>query len=214
MQTERPLFTEEEIKTALAAILHRNSPKWMKMSRAILKNREDAEDVLSEAVYRMLRRGLSFPSQDHMQLYVGRIVRNTALEFYSFKKRKKRQYAQILESIITKSAEEQAEAFRPDFIMEEEERYSENENRLTLLRRGLQELPAHQYEAIRLVAFSNSGSTFRDAETVSGIPRATLRYRYMLGMKALRKYMERDEKKNQLRVNGDSYDKECGDRPI
>jgi len=213
MQTERPLFTEEELRTALASILHRNSPKWVMLGRAILKNREDAEDVLSEAVYRMLRRGLSFPSQKHMLLYMGRVVRNTALEFYSLKKRKRRQYAQILENIITKSAEEQAEAFRPDLIMEEEECYYENENRLTLLRRGIQELPANQYEAIRLIAFGNDGSTFRDAETASGIPRATLRYRYMLGMKALRKYMAREGTKPPLRVNDDSYDKGCADRP-
>ena len=214
MQTERLLFTEEELKTALASILHRNSPKWVRLGKAVLKNREDAEDVLSEAVHRMLRRGLSFPSQEKMQLYMGRVVRNTAMEFYSLKKRKKRQYTQILENIITKSAEEQAEAFRPDFIMEEEEFYYENENRLTLLRRGLQELPANQYEAIRLIAFSNNGSTFRDAETESGIPRATLRYRYMLGMKALRKYMEREGIKRPHRVNDDSYGKGCEDRPV
>jgi len=214
MQTERPLFTEEELRTALASILHRNSRKWVMLGRAILKNREDAEDVLSEAVHRMLRRGLSFPSQKHMQLYMGRVVRNTALEFYSLKKRKRRQYACVLENIITKSAEEQAEAFRPDLIMEEEECYYENENQLALLRRGLQELPANQYEAIRLIAFGKNGSTFRDAEIVSGIPRATLRYRYMLGMKALRKYMTREGAKPPLRINDDSYDKGCADRPI
>ena len=207
------IFNEVELKTALAAILHRNSPKWMKISRAILKNREDAEDVISEAVRRILRRDRSFPSHEHIRKYMGRVVNNTALELYNRRKRERRQYTQILENIMTKSAEEQADALRPDFIMEEEERYAEQEGRMTLLRRGLEELPAHQYEAIRLIAFSNNGSTFREAESASGIPRATLRYRYMQGMRALRKYMARERKKHPILTKYDSYDREFEDRP-
>jgi len=130
-----------------------------------------------------------------MQKYMGRVVGNTALEFYNRRKRERRLYVQIRENNVTNSAEEQAEVFRPDFIMEEEERYSEHEDRLTLLRRGLEELPAHQYEAIRLIAYSNNGMTLRGAESASGIPRATLRYRYIQGMKSLRKYMARERKK-------------------
>jgi len=195
MQIDKFLFDEVELKTALAAILHRNSPKWMKISRAILRNREEAEDVLNEAVWRMLRRDRSFPSREHIRKYMGRVVSNTALEFYNRRKRERRQYAQILENIMTKSAENQSDALRPDFIMEEEERYEEHENRLALLRSGLEELPMHQYEAIRLIAFSNDGSTFRDAESASGIPSATIRYRYMQGMRTLRKYMARGRNK-------------------
>ena len=205
MQIDKFLFDEVDLKTALAAILHRNSPKWMKISRAILKNREEAEDVLSEAVRRMLRRDRSFPSREHIRKYMNRVVSNTALEFYNRRKRERRQYAQILENIMTKSAEERADALRPDFIMEEEERYAEQEDRLALLRRGLEELPAHQYEAIRLIAFSNNGSTFRDAESASGIPRATLRYRYMQGMRALRKYMARGQKKHMAGTSRDLF---------
>ena len=192
MQTDRFLFEEEELKTALAAIIHRNSPKWIKKSNAILRNREDAEDVISEAIRRMLRRGRSFESYEHMQKYMNRIVSNTTMEFYNHRKRKRRHHVEILENIITKSAEEQAEAFRPDLIMEEEERYAEQEDRLTLLRRGLEELPAHQYEAIRLIVFNSGGTTHRDVESASGIPCATLRYRYKQGMRTLRRYIARE----------------------
>jgi len=195
MQTAKLFFEDEELKTALAAIIHRNSPKWIKMGEAILRNREEAEDVLSEAVRRMLKCSRSFSSREHMQKYMFRVVSNTALEFYNRRKRERRQYVQVMENIVTQSVEEQTEAFRPDFIMEEEERYFEHEDRLMLLRRGLEELPAHQYEAIRLIVFSNNGTTLRNAESASGIPRATLRYRYMKGIRALRKYVERERKK-------------------
>jgi RNA polymerase sigma factor (sigma-70 family) len=215
MHKDQFLFDEAELKKALAEIIHRNSKKWVKIGRAILRNSEDAEDVLSESVRRMLTRGRSFSSQENMQMYLGRIVRNTAMEFYSRRKRERRQYVQALENIIAKSVEAQSAAFRPDLIMEEEERYAGDKDRLTLLRRGLEELPANQYEAIRLISFSNNGSTFRDAESASGIPRATLRYRYMQGMKALRKYMTREQKKLMPRAFGcDSYDKGFGDHPV
>ena len=192
MQADKCLFEEEELKTALAAILHRNSPKWMRISKAILKNREDAEDVLSEAVRRMLKRGRPFSSQEQMRMYMGRVVSNTALELYKRRKRERRQYAPVLESFMAKSADAHDVAFRPDLIMEEEELYAEREDRLTILRRGLEKLPAHQYEAVRLIALDGMEMTHRDAESASGIPRATLRYRYMQGLRALRKYMARE----------------------
>jgi RNA polymerase sigma factor (sigma-70 family) len=164
----------------------------MRINTAILRNKEDAEDVLNEAVRRMLKRNRPFSSCEDMRMYMGRVVTNTALELYKRRKRERRQYSPVLESIIAKSTAEPSESFRPDFIMEEEERYAELEDRLVILRRGLETLPAHQYEAIRLTVFNGGGVTLRDLESISGIPRATLRYRYLQGVKALRKYMTRE----------------------
>jgi RNA polymerase sigma factor (sigma-70 family) len=192
MQIDKFLFEEEDLKTTLAAILHRNSQKWIQMSTAILKNREDAEDALSEAVRRMLKRGRAFSSQEHMRMYMGRVVSNTTFELYKRRKRERRQYDNVLKGAIIRSRSESAESFRPDLIMEEEEHYSEHEGRLMILRRGLEKLSPHQYEAIRLTMLCSSGTTLRDAESASGIPRATLRYRCMKGMRALRKYMIRE----------------------
>ena len=195
MQTDKFLFEEEDLRTTLAAILHRNSKKWMRTSAAILRNKEDAEDILSEAVRRMLKRKRTFSSQEHMQLYMGRIVSNTAFELYKRRKRERRHYAPVLENSIKKSLAASDEFFRPDFIMEEEERYAEHESRLRILRRGLEELPVHQYEAIRLTMFNNNDKTLRDAESLSGIPRTTIRYRCLQGIRALRKYMSRELKR-------------------
>jgi len=192
MKTEKFLFEEEDLRTTLAAMLHRNSQKWMRFSTTILKNKEDAEDVLSEAVRRMLKRGRTFSSREQMRMYMSRVVSNTAFELYKRRKRERRRRARILDSFIVKATVDPAESWRPDLIMEEEERYAEHEDRLRMLRRGLEELPAHQYEAIRLTVFCNSGKTFRDVESMSGIPRATLRYRYLQGLRALRKYMARE----------------------
>ena len=192
MQIDKFLFEEEDLRATLAAILHRNSPKWMRISTAILKNKEDAEDILSEAVRRILKRRRPFLSQEHMQMYMGRVVNNTALELYKRRKRERRQYAPVLENYLRKSIAASDDFFRPDFIMEEEERYAERECRLMMLRRGLEELPPHQYEAIRLTVLSNRGMTLRDAESLSGIPRTTIRYRCLQGIRALRKYMARE----------------------
>ena len=192
MQTDDHIFKEDDLRTGLAEILQRNSKKWMQLSNGILKNKDDAEEVLSEAVRRMLKRDRTFPSREHMQMYMNRVVNNTAMELYRRKKRERRHYAQIRDTVGSMSAEEQAESFRPDFIMEEEERYAEHENRLNLLRRGLEELPAHQYEAVRLTVLTSRGMTLRDVESASGIPRTTLRYRYQQGIKTLRKFITRE----------------------
>jgi len=198
MQTNKSLFEKfekEDLRTSLAAILHRNSPKWLRKSRAILRNREDAEDALSEAIHRMLKRGKSFSSPDHMRMYMSRIVSNTAVELYKGRQRERSKYAPVLDDLIAKTSLKHANAFRPDLIMEEEEGYAEHENRLRLLRRGLEELPVHQYEAIRLTVLSDGGRTFQEAEAVCGIPGTTLRYRYHQGMRALRKYIERESRR-------------------
>jgi len=195
MQPDKFPFKEEDLRSTLAAILHRNSPKWIRISKAILKNKEDAEDVLSEAVRRMLIRGRPFSSPEHMRMYMGRVVSNTALDLYKRRKRERRQYASIKNNAISMSEVESSKSLRPDFIMEEEERYAEREDRLMILRRGLEELPSHQYEAIRLAVLGNNGMTFRDMESTSGIPRATLRYRYLQGVRALQKHMARELRK-------------------
>jgi RNA polymerase sigma-70 factor (ECF subfamily) len=207
MQTDKLLFEEEDLRTTLAAILHRNAPKWMRISTAILKNKEDAEDVLNEAVQRMLKRGGPFSSREHMRMYMGRVVSNTALELYKRRKREKRRRARVMENVMVKSAADSAESFRPDFIMEEEARYAEHEDRLKMLRRGLEELPVHQYEAIRLTVLGNSGMALRDVEAISGIPRTTLRYRYQQGVRALRKYVARERTREHATVS------KCGRRP-
>lgn len=192
MQTDKLSIEEEELRTTLAAILHRNSPKWLRIGANILKNKEDAEDVLSEAVRRMLKRGQSFSSQEHMQAYMSRVVNSIALDIYKHRKHELHKYVPILEKLAQQAAEEQSDSFRPDFIMEEEERYAEHEDRLRVLRRGLEKLPPNQYEAVRLVVLNNRGLTYRDNESASGIPRTTLRFRYIQGLRTLRKYMTQE----------------------
>lgn len=192
MEPDKFLFEEEDIRTTLTEILHRNSPKWKRLSSAILKNKEDAEDAISEAVKRMLRRGKKFESREHMQMYMGRVVSNTALEFYKRRNREKRRHVPIQKSFFAQFIAEADVASRPDFVMEEEERYAEREYCLTLLRRGLEELPPNQYEAIRLTILGGSGANLRDLENASGIPRATLGYRYAQGLRTLRKYLTRE----------------------
>ena len=191
MQTDK-ISDEDEVRAALAAIFNQHSAKWVRVGMAILRNQDDAEDVLYEAIRRVLKRNPHLPSQEDMRLYLGRAVGNTAFEFYKRRKRERQQYAPVVEKILTRSELKHTDPFRPDFIMENEEGYAEREKQLRLLRRCLSDLPIKQYEAIQMTMLGGDSMTLRDMESASGIPRSTIRHRSKQGLRTLRKYMKRE----------------------
>ena len=191
MQTDE-IPEEEEVKTALAAVFNQHSAKWVRIGTAILRNQDDAEDVLHEAICRVLKRNPHLPSLEELRLYLGRAVGNTAFEFYKRRKRERKQYAPIVEKILARSELKHIDPFRPDFIMENEECYIEREKQRRLLRRCLNDLPLKQYEAVQMTMLGDDNMTFRDMELASGIPRSTIRHRSKQGLRTLRKYMKRE----------------------
>lgn len=158
----------------------------MQITVAILKNREDAEDVLQEAVRRVLVRNRTLPSPDQVRMYLGRAIGNTALELYKNRKRERRTHMPICEHLFLPS-----NTSRPDAFLDEHEKSRERDQRLHLLHQGLKRLPEKQYEALRLTILDSQGSSIRDAGASNGIPYSTLRHRSKQGLRMLRRYVER-----------------------
>jgi RNA polymerase sigma-70 factor, ECF subfamily len=177
---------EANLKTVLGPILHQNGEKWFRYSMCILKNKEDAEDVLQEAIRRVLTYKHRFPSPEQAKRYLGRAIGNTAFELYKHRKRERMKCVPILEYVFLPTG-----ARLPDTIIEEREEIAEKKILLRLLRRGLKRLPVRQYEALRLTILDSSGCSIRDAVAVSGIPYSTLRHRSRQGLQTLRRFVER-----------------------
>ena len=131
----------------------------------IVKNREDAEDVLQEAIQRVLIRNRPLPSQDQVRMYLNRAIGNAALEFYNTRMRERRRLLPIQEQLVR-----QAQIEGPDALMEESERRARKEYLLKILRRELRRLPEKQLQALRLTLLDRRGLSIRDAGAAHGIP--------------------------------------------
>jgi RNA polymerase sigma factor (sigma-70 family) len=177
---------EGDLRTELGLIIHRNSGRWIRFILAILKNKEDAEDVLQEAVRRVLAHNRPLPSQEQVKMYLSRTIGNTAFELYKHRKRERINHVPIREHIFLSAGTR-----RQDSVIEEREQTAERERRLHFLRQGLKHLPVKQYEALRLTILDSRGCSIRDAVAASGIPYSTLRHRSKQGLRTLRRYVER-----------------------
>jgi RNA polymerase sigma factor (sigma-70 family) len=177
---------EGDLRTALGSIVHRNSGKWIRFVLAILKNKEDAEDVLQEAVRRVLAHNRPLPSPEQVKRYLSRTIGNAAFELYKHRKRERVKHVPIREQVLLPAGTR-----RQDSIIEEREQTAEKERLLCLLRRGLRHLPVKQYEALRLTILDSRGCSIRDAVLTSGIPYSTLRHRSKQGLRTLRRFVER-----------------------
>jgi RNA polymerase sigma factor (sigma-70 family) len=173
-----------DMRTALGSILDCHGSKWLRFIFTILKNEADAEDVLQEAVQRVLIRNRQLPTPEQLKMYLGRAVGNAALELYHRRKRERRLQIPITEHLLP-----QANARTPHACMEERERFVNRERMLQMLREGLEHLPQKQHEALRLTILESRGQSIRDAGINSGIPYSTLRHRSNQGIRMLRKFL-------------------------
>lgn len=154
------------------------------MNTAILKNEANAEDVLQEAVQRILIRNRLLPTTDQLTMYLGRAVLNAAKEKYHHRKRERIRQIAINEQILLHE-----NAPSPYAYMEEKEKSTRKERMLQLLREGLRKLPQKQQEAVRIIILESNGRSIRDMGEYSGIPYSTLRHRSRQGIRMLRKYI-------------------------
>lgn len=174
------------LRSALETLFARNGEKWRRFIMTIVKNREDAEDVLQEAIQRVLVRNRPLPSQDQVRMYLGRAIGNAALEFYNTRMRERRKHLPIQEQLVR-----QAQVEGPDSLMEEGESRARKEYLLKILRRELRRLPEKQVQALRLTLLDRRGLSIRDAGAAHGIPYSTLRHRSRQGLKRMRRRLER-----------------------
>jgi RNA polymerase sigma-70 factor, ECF subfamily len=182
MQTENNPI--ENMQTTLGSILDCHSSKWLRFVFAILKNEADAEDVIQEAIQRVLIRNRQLPTPEQLKMYLGRAIGNAALELYHSRKRERRQQIPVNEHLLP-----QVNALTPHAYMEERERTATQERMLQLLQEGLTRLPEKQYEALRLTILEARGQSIRDVGALSGIPYSTLRHRSKQGLRMLRKFL-------------------------
>lgn len=175
-----------DLRMALVAAMMRNGARWIRFILAILKNEADVEDVMQEAVLRVLARNLPFASEDQVRMYLGRAIGNAALELYNHRKRERTRETPIREHTILPDGGDD-----PYTAINEREEFGRRERMLALLGDGLRQLPTKQYDAVRLTVLESQGMSIRDAGCTSGIPYSTLRHRSRQGLRRLRRYLER-----------------------
>ncbi len=171
---------------ALESVIQNNSGKWLRFIAGILRNEADAEDVLQEAVRRVLTRNRSFPSEEQVRMYLGRAIGNTALEMYNSRKRERRRMTPIHESILPCD-----DTSDPGTCMEEKEENHKKNRMLKLLAEGLKQLPEKQEEAIRMTILESDGLSIRNVGMIHSIPYSTLRHRHKKGLERMRRFLER-----------------------
>jgi len=180
----------EDLRSLLGSIIDRNNGKWLRFIIGILRNEADAEDVIQEAVRRVLARNVQLPSEEQMRMYLGRAIGNAALELYNSRKRERLKHIPIREHLLLPAG-----ASNPYRHIEEREKSAEKERILTLLQEGLTKLPQKQHEALRLTVLESHGLSIRDIGSSNGIPYSTLRHRSKQGLRYLRRFIERSMRK-------------------
>jgi len=175
-----------DLSKALAAVLASNKSKWLKFVEGFLGSRTDAEDVVQEAVRRVLVRARQLATEDQVRMYLGRAISNTAIELYKCRKRDRLRQLPLEEHILPTSSHA-----TPQTVLEEQERSAERSRLVELLNQGLSRLPFKQYEALRLTVLDQDITSIRDAGLSNGIPYSTLRHRSLQALKRLRKFMRR-----------------------
>jgi RNA polymerase sigma factor (sigma-70 family) len=178
--------TEEEMRRILAKVMSQHETKWLKLVLRMVGNEADAEDVVQEAVHRVLLCGRPFPSEDQVRMYLSRAIFNLAIESYKRRKRERRRQIPFIENARVAMDESS-----PYLKLRESEENSERIRLLQIMRRGLSELPVKQYEALRLTFLGPNDSSIRDCSLNTGIPYSTLRHRTKEGLRGLRRFIHR-----------------------
>ena len=119
----------------------------------------------------------TFETLEHIRNYVARAVLNRAIEFKKYRARNGgRFFEEINEDTLA---------------VEEPIPWTESEELRTVLRKAIAQLPAAQFEIIKLRFFS--GLTFREISELVGVPLSTLKSREEGAIRRIRKI---------LRLNG------------
>jgi RNA polymerase sigma factor (sigma-70 family) len=186
MNTEE--MNSQNLSSMLESLIHRNSEKWLKFILRILKNEADAEDVIQEAVMRVLSRNRGLPSEEEARMYLGRAIGNAAFELYNCRKRERIRQMPIQESLVSVGD------CSPYKYLEETERSDQEDRMLGLLNDALMQLPSKEREALRLTILESRGLSIRDVGISNGIPYSTLRHRSKQALRRLRRFLERSLK--------------------
>ena len=175
--------------------LDENCEKWFRFVRRVLGNHDDAEDVIHDAVQRVLTRNIPFQSSEDVRKYLGRAISNIANEAYDWKKRERQRRVSLHENSL--AAADHAD---PHDHLERRESSEENERILGLLKEGLARLPEKQYEAVQITLLEPGALSIREAGIERGIPYSTLRHRSLQGIRRLRRYVRKALASSRVRL--------------
>ncbi len=170
----------------LEALVLTHRLRWFNFVRKLVRNPEDAEDVIQEAVKRVLVRNRSFASVDELRMYLGRAISNTAIEFYHMRRREQRRACALRDDVP-----ETRDGADPYRALESRERAAANEQLQRLVLRSLKCLPAREHEALRLTVMDSGAGSIREISSEIGIPYSTLRHRSVQGLRKLRVHVFR-----------------------
>ncbi|MBZ5499574.1 MAG: RNA polymerase sigma factor [Acidobacteriia bacterium] len=175
-----------DLSAIVESLMLHHRGRWLRFVQRMVENRADAEDVLQEAVLKMLVRDRHFYSPDQARMYLGRIICNTAIELYHTRKRNRRQYRPLHEHLLPAP-----NCGEPLCLLADQEELQSNARVLTLLHEGLARLPVKQYEALRLTVMDPAIESIRDAGVEHDIPYSTLRHRRLQGLRRLKRFLQR-----------------------
>jgi RNA polymerase sigma-70 factor (ECF subfamily) len=177
----------EDLPSVVASLVRAHGGKWLKFVARILRNAEDAEDVVQEAIERVLVRNRPFRSSEEVRMYLARAIANRAIELYHARRRERCRTLPLHDQNAAALEDDSS----PQRYLEERERSAERARMVALVRKGLAHLPAKQYEALRLTLLEPRCSSMRDAGMLHGIPYSTLRHRSLQGIRRLQRFIRR-----------------------
>jgi RNA polymerase sigma factor (sigma-70 family) len=177
---QSPDVGKSDLGECLALALQRHGAKWFRFVLRVLGNEADAEDVLQEAVRRVLLRNRVLTTEEQVKRYLGRAIANTAIELYYSRKKDRTRHVAFQDNFGIYSR-------TPHTVLEEGETCAEREFMIQTLNDALSRLPPKQYEAVRMTILEPGITSIRDAGALNGIAYSTLRHRSVQGLLRLRK---------------------------
>ena len=167
-------------------ILGEHGGKWLRFARRVLGNFADAEDVVQDAVQRVLRCKRDFVTEEETRMYLARIVTNLSFEIYRHRKRERARQVCIEDELPSAS-----NTPTPQASLEQLEMDAEKNRMLAVLDEALRRLPPREYEALRITVMDSEATSIREAGISRGIPFSTLRHRRVEGLRRLRRHLQR-----------------------
>lgn len=157
-------------------LVERYQDGFLRTAYRVVRSREEAEDIVQEALTKVYRHGGRYKKQPgaSFKSWAYKILMNTALTHYRKLKRKDVNLEEFFDVILFDSGEER-------------EGYQTNLERKDVVERALAEIPEDLAELIRLHYFE--GFSYEDIAEKKGLQISTLKMRLYRARQLVKKYL-------------------------
>jgi RNA polymerase sigma factor (sigma-70 family) len=159
---------------------------WFRVAMQIVRNADDARDVVQEAYRKFLAVDREWASFEDARRYFSTILTNTAIDYYKLARRRVRRHTDLEDG---PPSEEVAVSDRrrpwDDLERRREERLLEE------CRNLVQSLPFAQRQAIELLYLDENPVSLTQSSKLVGIPISTLKSRATMGIEKLKKSLRK-----------------------